>query len=84
MRDLRCLKPGPLRAHRSALRALGRWDDVRADLAALFDAHNRSTGADLVFDAPYLLVLGRVHRPVAGGGLSGRQADVEAARRRTP
>ncbi|MFJ2100603.1 class I SAM-dependent methyltransferase [Streptomyces anulatus] len=74
-------KPGPLRAHRSALRALGRWEDVRADLAALFGTHNRSTGADLVFDAPYLLVLGRVYGPVAGGGPSGRQSDVEAAHR---
>ncbi|MEU1573337.1 class I SAM-dependent methyltransferase [Streptomyces collinus] len=61
-------KPGPLRAHRCALRALGRWDDARAELAALFAAHNRSTGADLVFDAPYLLALGRVHGPQAGGG----------------
>lgn len=60
-------KPGPLRAHRSALRALGRWDDARAELAALFDAHNRSTGADLVLDAPYLLALGRVHGPGGGG-----------------
>ncbi|KUO17471.1 class I SAM-dependent methyltransferase [Streptomyces dysideae] len=60
-------KPGPLRAHRSALQALGRWDDAWADLAALFDAHNCSTGADLVFDAPCLLTVGRVHGPGRGG-----------------
>ncbi|MFI2433187.1 class I SAM-dependent methyltransferase [Streptomyces sp. NPDC018957] len=53
-------KPGPLRAHRSALRALGRWERARADLAALFDTHNRATDGTLALDVPYLLALGRV------------------------
>ncbi|MGC9539675.1 hypothetical protein [Streptomyces sp. UG1] len=53
-------KPGPLRARRSALRALGRWEDARAALAELFEAHNGSTGTGLVLDAPCLLTLGWV------------------------
>ncbi|MFF0449609.1 class I SAM-dependent methyltransferase [Streptomyces sp. NPDC004609] len=53
-------KPGPLREHRAALETMGLWQSARADLADLFAAHNRVTDGELVFDAPYLLVLGRV------------------------
>lgn len=59
-------KPGPIRAHRLALERAGRWDRARADLAALFAAHNRAGDGSLVFDAPYLLVEGRVRSGGAG------------------
>ncbi|WP_156721974.1 class I SAM-dependent methyltransferase [Streptomyces apocyni] len=53
-------KPGPLRAHRAALAATGRWEQARADLAALFETHNQTSDGTLVLDAPYLLALGRM------------------------
>jgi SAM-dependent methyltransferase len=59
-------KPGPIRAHRRALERAGRWDRARADLAALFAAHNRAGDGSLLFDAPYLLVEGRVEAHRAG------------------
>ncbi|CAM5669844.1 hypothetical protein SGLAM104S_01159 [Streptomyces glaucescens] len=37
-----------------------------ADLAGLFAAHNRADDGSLVFDAPYLLVEGRVRTDRAG------------------
>ncbi|MGW6916937.1 class I SAM-dependent methyltransferase [Kitasatospora sp. NPDC054939] len=52
-------KPGPLRAHRAALRAAGRWEEARADLADLFRTANRATDGGLALDAPYLLLLAR-------------------------
>jgi SAM-dependent methyltransferase len=59
-------KPGPIRAHRRNLERAGRWDRARADLAGLFAAHNRADDGSLVFDAPYLLVEGRVRTDRAG------------------
>lgn len=56
-------KPGPLRAHRAALEAAGQWSAARAALAALFADHNTATDGRLVWDVPYLLVLGRVAGP---------------------
>ncbi|MBD0840509.1 class I SAM-dependent methyltransferase [Streptomyces sp. TRM68416] len=53
-------KPGPLRAHRAALEAAGRWDRARAALAGLFEENNRAQDGTLVLEVPYLLVLGRV------------------------
>ncbi|PAN01815.1 hypothetical protein CJI59_09535 [Streptomyces sp. Alain-F2R5] len=50
------LKPGPLRAHRSALEAAGRWGCARASPAALFEEHNRATDGSVRLDVPYLLV----------------------------
>ncbi|MFG3496499.1 class I SAM-dependent methyltransferase [Streptomyces sp. NPDC047928] len=58
-------KPGPLRAHRAALEAAGRWGAAREDLAALFAAHGRSGDGRLVMDAPYLVTLARAD--VCGG-----------------
>lgn len=54
-------KPGPLRAHRAALEAAGRRQAARADLAALFAAHNKAADGTLAMDVPYLLATGRVH-----------------------
>ncbi len=54
-------KPGPLRAHRSALEAAGRWGRARAGLAALFEEHNRATDGSVRLDVPYLLVRAEVH-----------------------
>ncbi|MCH0540798.1 class I SAM-dependent methyltransferase [Streptomyces sp. MUM 203J] len=54
-------KPGPLRVHRAALEAAGRWQAARADLAALFTAHNTAADGTLAMDVPYLLGTGRVH-----------------------
>lgn len=54
-------KPGPLRAHRAALEARGRWDAARAALAELFAAHDRAGGGALAMDVPYLLATARVH-----------------------
>ena len=59
-------KPGPIRAHRRALERAGRWDRARADLSALFAAHNRADDGGLLFEAPYLLVEGRVRADRAG------------------
>ncbi|WP_329558543.1 class I SAM-dependent methyltransferase [Streptomyces uncialis] len=53
-------KPGPLRAHRAALEAAGRWTAARAALSSLFAEHNTATDGRLVWDVPYLLVLARV------------------------
>ncbi|OII60693.1 hypothetical protein BJP40_09220 [Streptomyces sp. CC53] len=52
-------KPGPLREHRAALEAAGRWRAARGDLAALFAAHDRATDGTLVLDVPYLRATGR-------------------------
>ncbi|MDN3244743.1 class I SAM-dependent methyltransferase [Streptomyces sp. ZSW22] len=49
-------KPGPLRAHRSALEAAGRRGRARASPAALFEEHNRATDGSVRLDVPYLLV----------------------------
>ncbi|MER5493499.1 class I SAM-dependent methyltransferase [Streptomyces sp. NPDC002490] len=57
-------KPGPLRGHRSALEAAGRWGAAQEALAALFAAHNRAEDGRLLMDVPYLLALG----PVQGAG----------------
>ncbi|MGV9316338.1 class I SAM-dependent methyltransferase [Streptomyces sp. NPDC003691] len=71
-------KPGPLRRHRADLEAARRWQHARADLAALFALHNRSAAGDLVFDAPYLLLLARVAASPGTGvpvpAVSGRAA----------
>ncbi|MFI9585462.1 class I SAM-dependent methyltransferase [Streptomyces sp. NPDC052236] len=56
-------KPGPLRAHRTALEAAGRWERARAALAALFQTHNQAADGSLLMDVPYLLTLGRVADP---------------------
>ncbi|MEU0686984.1 class I SAM-dependent methyltransferase [Streptomyces uncialis] len=53
-------KPGPLRAHRAALESAGRWTAARAALSSLFTEYNTATDGRLVWDVPYLLVLGRV------------------------
>ncbi|MFH8371194.1 class I SAM-dependent methyltransferase [Streptomyces sp. NPDC018031] len=55
-------KPGPLREHRTALEAAGRWDRARTALTDLFHTHNRATDGSLLLHAPYLLLLGRVAR----------------------
>ncbi|MEU2184305.1 class I SAM-dependent methyltransferase [Streptomyces thermolilacinus] len=68
-------KPGPLRAHRAAREALGRWDAARAALAELFAAHDRAGDGTLAMDVPYLLATARVrarHPRAAGCGGSRR------------
>ncbi|MER5218817.1 hypothetical protein [Streptomyces flaveus] len=52
-------KPGPLRAHRTALQAAGRWNRARAALATLFDDNNWADDGSLQLNVPYLLVLGQ-------------------------
>lgn len=59
-------KPGPLRAHRAALQATGRWSRARTALAELFHDHNRADDGSLLMDVPYLSVLGQV--PASGAG----------------
>jgi hypothetical protein len=52
-------KPGPLRAHRAALQAAGRWNRARAALATLFHDRNQADDGSLRLNVPYLLLLGQ-------------------------
>ncbi|MET9774349.1 class I SAM-dependent methyltransferase [Streptomyces sp. NPDC006367] len=59
-------KPGPLRAHRRALEAAGRWDRARTALAVLFEEHNRATDGGVRLDVPYLVVHAEVRTEPEG------------------
>ncbi len=53
-------KPGPLRAHRAALRAAGRWKQARAALIRPFGGGNEAGDGSLPLWIPYLLLTGGV------------------------
>lgn len=53
---------GPVVQARALAEAQGRWPALRDDMSALFERHNTSGGPDVVFPAPYLVVLGRKSR----------------------
>ncbi|WP_167533912.1 methyltransferase domain-containing protein [Streptomyces marokkonensis] len=53
-------KPRPLRAHRAALRAAGRWKQARAALSRLFEDGNEADDGSSLLRIPYLFLIGHV------------------------
>jgi len=60
--DCYATKFGPVVQARTLLEADGRWPALRDDMIKLFERHNTSGGARVVFPAQYLVVLGRKAR----------------------
>ncbi len=57
--DLYETKFGPVVMAKAALEPEGRWEPLREDLLALFEAESEPTESGLGFEAEYLLILGR-------------------------